>query len=306
MRPFSLNPDEATGLKADLAQAYKKRAWSKFASKQYDLAADDLRQAILLDPTTSNKLIPYLQEAQAGNPGPYSAIASGDQHTDDGAYDLAVEDYTRAIQATPSLAEAYLGRGFAYRQLNRPADARADFDAAVKLDPNSWLGFYERGKFYQFIDQFDQAVADFDKASAVIDAVHDDGYVREKKTIDDARKSLQFNSTLEGRWISYLKAIQVANNYPNWSGAPYNLYAARHNLQNSCSERQPYQFQPGQVCAVVMGTTRHPGARFGYLLFLPPRADTSFGSCFGFAYAVTFVLELAAIRRFGRLGSIGI
>jgi len=225
-----LNPDKTAALKAYFAQAYMMRARLGMAAGQYDRATSDLQQAMQLDPTLSVPFAPYLQEAQSGRSGPYSAMARGDQLLNNGQEDLAVGEYTQAIRANQTIAEVYLHRAHAYDSLNRQAEARADFDQAVKLDPSNWSRYYERGKYYQSLDQFDQARSDFNQASTIADQSHDAGFDNEKKMIDEALKSVQFDNTLSDHWVSYLKEIQVANDYPNWSAAPYDLYAQSHNL----------------------------------------------------------------------------
>jgi len=225
---IQLIPDKAVAIKAAVAQAYEQRAWKKLAGDQFDGAVSDLQQAIDFDRTSADKLTPYLKEAQSGRPGPYSAIARGDRHEEDQNYEQALDDYAEAIRANPNLADAHLDRGDAYKALDRFEEARRDFNEAIRLDPNGWLGYYASGKLYQSTDQFDKAGAEFDKASAIIERVHDLGYEYEKGLIEDARKSLKFTSTLEDHWISYLKEIQAAKTYPNWSDAPYDLYVKNH------------------------------------------------------------------------------
>jgi tetratricopeptide (TPR) repeat protein len=237
---IQLNPDTEVAIKAGFAQAYTQRGWQSLASGKYGQAVHDFQQAIQLDPTTADKLAAYLTEAQSRQPGPYSSIARGDQHAEDQSYTSALNDYAEAIRANPNLAEAYLHRGYVHEALDQFTDARADFDEAIRLNRNDWLGFYERGKLYQSMDQFDKATEDFDQTSAIVERVHDSAYQAEKERIANARKSVEFSSTIENHWISYLKEIQAAKTYPNWSGAPYDLYVEHHRLQNDVA-LQPEQ-----------------------------------------------------------------
>ncbi len=234
---IKLIPDKAVAIKvaikAAVAQAYEQRAWKKLAGDQFDGAVSDLQQAIDLDPTSADKLTPYLKEAQSGRPGPYSAIARGDRHEEDQNYEQALDDYAEAIRANPNLADAHRERGYAYKVLHRFEEARRDFNEAIRLDPNGWRGYYASGDLYQSTDQFDKAGAEFEKASAIIERVHDLGYEYEKGLIEDARKSLKFSITNQNHWISYLKEIQAAKTYPNWSDAPYDLYVKHHSLRST-------------------------------------------------------------------------
>ena len=52
-------------------------------------------------------------------------------------YDLAIEDYTHAIERNPRYALTYTQRGKAYQQLGRDDLAREDFSQAILLRPQS-------------------------------------------------------------------------------------------------------------------------------------------------------------------------
>lgn len=236
---ISLNPEKAVAIKADFGQAYAQRALQSLASGQYDRAATDLQHAIQLDPQSTDRLTPYLKEAQSRQPGPYSAIARGEQHAEGQDYEQALKDYSEAIQANSHLAVAYLERGSVYRAVNRFEDALADFAQAIRLDQNDWAGYYDRGQLYLSVDQFDQAATDFNQASAIIDRVHDWAYDYKKERLENAQKSLQFNRTIQGRWVSYLKEIQAANTYSNWSAPPYDLYVRHHGSPTDAALESP-------------------------------------------------------------------
>ena len=45
----------------------------------------------------------------------------------------AIEDYDRSIQLSPRLREFYVNRAQAYVLLNKDAEARQDYDLAIKL-----------------------------------------------------------------------------------------------------------------------------------------------------------------------------
>ncbi len=50
-----------------------------------------------------------------------------------GLYEIAIDEYTTAIQLNPSYAKAYANRGIAYRKLKRHAEAMVDLKAAAQL-----------------------------------------------------------------------------------------------------------------------------------------------------------------------------
>ena len=62
----------------------------------------------------------------------YIALGLANSHI--GQYKLAIEDYTRAIQLDPDLAQAYYNRGIANGQRREYLLADADFTKACSLD----------------------------------------------------------------------------------------------------------------------------------------------------------------------------
>lgn len=52
---------------------------------------------------------------------------------DKGLYEIAIDEYTTAIQLNPSYATAYANRGLAYRKLKRHAEAMVDLKEAARL-----------------------------------------------------------------------------------------------------------------------------------------------------------------------------
>ena len=81
-----------------------------------------------------------------------------------GQHDRAIADYDQAIQHDPKLAEAYHGRGNAYRAKGDKARAFDDYDKAISLDPNLVHAYTSRGLTYWANGAFDHAIADFDQA----------------------------------------------------------------------------------------------------------------------------------------------
>ena len=78
----------------------------------------------------------------------------------------AVADYGRAIAAAPTEASFRVQRAFALRT-SQPAAARADIDAALKLDPQSTYALNALGLIQHDAAEYDEAIAAFDKALAL-------------------------------------------------------------------------------------------------------------------------------------------
>ena len=65
------------------------------------------------------------------------------------------------------LAAAYYARGRARFDLNRPAEAIADFGHSIRLDPEHANAFHDRGKVRETLGDFYDALRDFDRALAL-------------------------------------------------------------------------------------------------------------------------------------------
>lgn len=75
----------------------------------------------------------------------------------------ALEDFTKAIERDPELAEAYLHRGYVYGNKGELQEALADFNQAIAIDSAYIEAYYNRGFIYHFFEDYHKAGADFDK-----------------------------------------------------------------------------------------------------------------------------------------------
>jgi len=82
-----------------------------------------------------------------------------------GNWKRQVEACTQVIAAdNPKSALAYNNRCQAYNQMDEPAKALPDCNAAIKLAPRNASAYNNRGWAYEIRKEFDLALADYDKA----------------------------------------------------------------------------------------------------------------------------------------------
>jgi uncharacterized protein (TIGR02145 family) len=119
--------------------------------------------------------VEYLESGQSGSSGQsgqsrlYSAteyFLRGGMHSNNGNYDLAIEDYTEAIRLNPNFAGAYNERAWIYAyHLKRDFDrAIADANQAIKISPNEATFYDTRGWAYLGKGDYNSANDDFVKA----------------------------------------------------------------------------------------------------------------------------------------------
>ena len=99
--------------------------------REYELAINDLDQAIRLDPayalaySTKGTALIYL-----------------------GQFEVAIDELDHAIQLEPQLAVAYRSRGLAYVGLGQEERGIEDYDIAIRLDPGFGLAYADRSIAY--------------------------------------------------------------------------------------------------------------------------------------------------------------
>ncbi len=101
-------------------------------------------------------------------------FASGNYKYDIGKCQEAITDYTSAIDANPSYAEAYNNRGYTYMRLRNYDAALLDLTKAISLRNTYAQAYMNRGDIYNFygpVINRQKAIADYKKAIS-LGAVH--------------------------------------------------------------------------------------------------------------------------------------
>ena len=139
-----------------------------------------------------------------------------------GNYELATEDYTRALMLDPQ-ARYMVNRGIAYRQGGKYDLAIADFSEVIGRAPDNVNAYGGRAIAYLFQDKFDASIADY-TALIRLEPNNGDHYSnrcvvlarvgRIEDGLKDCQQALRFFpndlEALESRGFAYLKSAQYA------------------------------------------------------------------------------------------------
>ena len=134
-----------------------------------------------------------------------------------GGFDLAIEDFNKALELNPNNVETYHCRGLAYHKKGGFDLAIEDFNKALELNPNNVETYHCRGVTYYSKGDFDRAIEDFSKAlklnpDNVGKTYHYRGLAYHKKgvfdlAIEDFNKALELNpnnvETYHCRGVTY-------------------------------------------------------------------------------------------------------
>ncbi len=91
----------------------------------------------------------------------------GNFFRDNGQFEDAIADYSKAISLEPYLVRPYLDRGIAFGMTGRAKKAIADFNMAIALDPSSPKAYYDLGLTWAKSGRFELAIPDFNKTIAL-------------------------------------------------------------------------------------------------------------------------------------------
>lgn len=132
----------------DYLDAYSQRADGYCHLEEFERALEDCTTLIRLAP----------REARAD-----AYHERGLVHLAAGSYDLAVADFTEAIDRSPDFAEAYRDRGSARAAKGKYQKALTDLTHALRLDPRDHETYRERAFVYYDLEKYDQALRDLSR-----------------------------------------------------------------------------------------------------------------------------------------------
>lgn len=141
----------------------------------------------------------------------------GEFDTQQGNYEDAIKDYTKAIRYAPKDPVPHASRGYVYQKMGKQDEAIADYTQAIALDPTDGELYLIRGVAYSLKGLNDEAIRDYSRAIAIDPHNGDAHFNRAQayeaknmndKAIEDYRIAARLNhpraqGVLMGRKISW-------------------------------------------------------------------------------------------------------
>jgi eukaryotic-like serine/threonine-protein kinase len=124
-----------------------------------------LKNALNPDPRAVEQATAYLQRSlELDNRLPGAYVSLGKLHSAVQKFDLAQEEFQRAIKIRPFDADAIQGIASNYERSGHAADAEAEYRRAVAVQPDNWDSVNTLGRFYLRNNRFPDAIAQFKRA----------------------------------------------------------------------------------------------------------------------------------------------
>ncbi|MDH3576102.1 MAG: tetratricopeptide repeat protein, partial [Desulfobacteraceae bacterium] len=195
--------------------------WKMLMQAKMKGMAQQLKRTISLFGTKT-----ALSESPVQDGGSY--FKRGNSYLNEGQYDKAISEYSKAIEINPKDNKAYTKRGLAYGRRGQFDQAISDFNKAIEINPKDNKAYNNRGFAYSRRGQFDQAISDYNKAIE-INPKYNKAYTNRGAAY--ARRG-QFDQAIS----DYNKAIEIN---PTNTNAYYGI-GCIYSLQNNLSKALKY------------------------------------------------------------------
>ncbi|MDF1667956.1 MAG: tetratricopeptide repeat protein, partial [Planctomycetota bacterium] len=167
-------------------RAYCNRGTVRRLLHDYDNALRDVDQAVVLQPKNGQVL---LQRSKIR----WVRLRKGGIDYKESQWNEVMSDLNEAIRQQPNLSDAYGRRGFIHRRRKKFKESLADYDRAIKLEPEDvyvWYGY--RGLLYAEYSEYRKAVEDFGQYLKSAASTHQI-YSRVQKERSRVRRELDKN-----------------------------------------------------------------------------------------------------------------
>jgi tetratricopeptide (TPR) repeat protein len=93
----------------------------------------------------------------------YYHLKKGDEYSEKKKWSEAIVEYTKSIEISPKLIQAYSNRATAYTENGQYEKAIADCTKAIEMDPKSVIPYYNRSIAYLYNREYNKAILDCEK-----------------------------------------------------------------------------------------------------------------------------------------------
>ena len=148
----------------------------------------------------------------------------------------------RATALSQSSDVSFYNFGLVSKRLNKPQQALENFDKALDLNPNVAETWNNRGTIFNDLQRYESAVADFDKAIS-LNALYVDAYANKGKSLtllkrsDEALaaydKALSIKPDLENAWLGRGDILSDLKRYDEALAAYHRALAIRPELEGA-------------------------------------------------------------------------
>jgi tetratricopeptide (TPR) repeat protein len=150
--PEALNSfNQAIKLKPNHPWNYNNRGLVYADLKEWDLALDDLKKAIMENPKNAQF---YYNRAIVNKNRVYQNLT---------IWDVVIADLNKAIELNPKYTVAYWNRGNVYTQMQYFDLAETDYNTAIIINDKETGAYYNRGYLYSIKGRLDLAFSDYSK-----------------------------------------------------------------------------------------------------------------------------------------------
>ena len=169
------------------------------------------RRTIAIAAALSVLALGSLLISSCSNPLANNSFNSGLDKYEQGDYQGAIDDFTKAIEIHPQNADAYYNRGTTKGKLKDYQGAIADYNKAISFYPQSSIAYLNRGIAKSQLEDYQGAIADYNKVISIDPqnavAYANRSILKEKQgdlngSCSDGKKAASLGNNQNVRWLN--------------------------------------------------------------------------------------------------------